>query len=1843
MWKAVASKAAQAPLWRQGRSMYKVLPKQPARAWRQTTVQAARAMASSTSDTPKRTMQTVAPMPQLQEKEVSKTAPESAEKYVAMDGNEAAAYVAYALSDISFIYPISPATSMGDHMDKWASLETKNIFGSTVDVNMMQSEGGAAGALHGAAAAGALSSTFTASQGLLLMIPNMYLLAGELVPTVFHVSARTVSKHALSIFNDHSDVMATRQTGFAMLCSSSVQEVMDLALVSHIASVKARLPFMHFFDGYRTSAEVSKIKPIPYSAMAEIFPDDLAQKHLRDFALNPNKPMIRGTGQRPDIFFQSTVAANKYYNECPSIVEQTLEEVYAITGRKYNLFDYHGSPTADRVAVIMGSGAKTIEETVDYLNAKGENVGVVNVHLFRPWSSKHLLAAIPQSATKIAVLDRTREDGAAGMPLFLDVNVAFSDAKRQALITGGQYGLASKEFTPEMVQAVFENLNAEKPKESYVIGIEDDVTHTSLPYGAPLKTIPEGTKQCIFWGLGSDGTVGAAKEAIKTIGLNTPLKAQGHFVYDSHKADGVTISHVRFGPEDIKSEYTIHSDADYVSCAHPSYVYKFNQLLEPLKPGGTFVLNSPWVTMEEMQAKLPALIKQQIAEKKLQFYNIDAIGLAAKVGLGKRINMIMQAAFYELSGVLPVEDAMQLLKRSIEKSYGHKGPKIVESNQSAVDSARKSIQKIDYPSSWDRSDANAAKKSASNEPEFVEKIMHPVLALEGDKLPVSAFEPGGYMPIGTTEYEKRGIAPNIPVWIPDACTQCNYCAIVCPHAVVRPFLLDKNEAKSAPPGFEARKAKGGAEVSGFNYTIQISPMDCTGCEVCVESCPDDALYMAPFNEVAEKYRPHWDYAIKLDEKGEIGDKFTVKGSQFEKPLMEFSGACAGCGETPYMKLATQLFGDKMVIANSSGCSSVWGGTAAAVPFTTSKDGRGPAWGRSLFEDTAEYGFGMMLATKQRRRMLQKDVELAMENVPLSEELHSLFGKWVKNMDSSAHCDNLAPMIEEALEKEKDKDPILQRLHQQRDLFRTQSHWLVGGDGWAYDIGYGGLDHVISKGENVNILVLDTEMYSNTGGQVSKATQLSTVTKFASSGKRHVKKDLGMMAMLYENVYVASVALGANMNQTVQAFKEAESYNGTSIIIAYSPCIDWGIEMKNMMHEQKEAVESGYWTLYRFDPRKADLGQNPFQLDSKRIKGDLHEFLHQQNRFQQLVRKNKDEAALLHTSLHDISSHRHKKLLKMAMDEHELLEHLKNLLGEEVSTEKSIILYGSETGNAENLAHVFSTELKRRGIRAKCLAMDDFDVEELPSQANVYCIVATCGQGEFPGNCKNFWEQLSKPDLPADFLENTKFAVFGLGDTSYVFYNESAKAFDKRLEELGAQRILDIGLGDDKDDEKYETAWSDWCPNLWNELGTPPPPQELMPPTYRVEVDTTGSVSAPKDAIVPSGYKLVPMTKNVVLTPPDYDRDIRHYEFDLKESGMQYAIGECLGIYPHNNIDEVINFLAECNIGPDNVITLEDTTGRKDPLPAVATASQLFQEVLDVFGRPSRRFYETLALAATDENEKKEIEYIISKEGTEKYKEMISETTTFADLLRKYPSAKLPLDYMVDHIPRIKPRLYSIASASEMHGDKLHLCIVKDDWTTPSGKYRRGLCTHYLQNLGLGESPDFISGKINAAGITIPDSHKPPFVMVGLGTGLAPFRAFIEEREVCRTRGEDVGEMALFFGARHKRTDYTYGDELEEYHSNGKGVLTVLSNAFSRDQAHKIYVQNRIQEHPEIIYDYLMKKKGYFYLCGPAGNVPPAVRQAVVDAFVKVGGHKPEEADKMVTDMQIEGRYNVEAW
>ena len=1160
-----------------------------------------------------------------------------------MDGNMAAAYIAYAFTEVAALYPITPSSPMGEYVDEWAAHGKKNIFGQTVHVSELQSEGGASGAVHGSLAAGALTTTFTASQGLLLMIPNMYKISGELLPGVFHVSARSIATHALSIFGDHSDVMATRQTGFALLASGSIQEIMDLGGVAHLSAIKSRVPFVHFFDGFRSSHEIQKIEVIDYEDIKKLL-DYEAVKQFRNRALNPEHPVTRGTAQNPDIFFQARESANRFYEKAPKIVADYMEKISKLTGREYKPFNYVGAKDAQYVVVAMGSVTDTIEETVDYLNKRGEKVGLVKVRLFRPFSAKHFLEVLPKTVKRIAVLDRTKENGSYGEPLYLDVCSVFQHTDRDVAIVGGRYGLGSKDFTPSMAKAVFDNLLLDEPKNNFTVGIIDDVTFTSLPIKEEIDATPEGLVQCKFWGLGGDGTVGANKDAIKIIGDNTDMYAQGYFAYDSKKSGGVTISHLRFGKVPIKSTYLI-KDADYVACHNPSYVNKYD-LLEGIKQGGTFVLNAPWTTVEELEKHLPNSLKKTIAEKQLKFYVIDAVKIAEGIGLGGRINMVMQTVFFKLANVLPVDDAIKYLKEAIEKTYGKKGRDVVEMNWKAVDAALEHLKEIKYPSNW--TDLIPEKPEEKDEPEFVREVMRPMLAQQGDKLPVSKFTPGGIFPVGTTKYEKRGVAINVPEWQMEHCIQCNQCAMVCPHAAIRPVLITEEELKNAPEGFTAKKAVG-KDAEGLYFRIQVYPEDCVGCGNCADICPskEKALVMKPF-ETQLNQVPNQQYVEKIPTRNGGFDKFTVKGSQFQRPLLEFSGACAGCGETPYLKLATQLFGDRMIIANATGCSSIWGGSAPSVPFTVNEEGHGPAWANSLFEDNAEYGFGMLLATIQRRNKLADLVQQAINENKGSDELRELFKNWLENKDDAEKSKEYGDKIKTLL-KDTHNDELLNEIWKSRTLFTKRSIWAVGGDGWAYDIGYGGLDHVLAMGEDINILVFDTEVYSNTGGQASKATPIGSVAKFAASGKKTKKKDLGLMAMTYGYVYVASVAMGANKNQLIKALKEAESYPGPSLIICYAPCINHGIKkgMGKTQEEEKLAVESGYWPLYRFDPRLADEGKNPFQLDYKGPNGTLRDFIMGEVRYNTLYRSFPEEAEKLHKKLEEDVIDRYKKYKKMA--------------------------------------------------------------------------------------------------------------------------------------------------------------------------------------------------------------------------------------------------------------------------------------------------------------------------------------------------------------------------------------------------------------------------------------------------------------------------------------------------------------------------------------------------------------------------------------------------------------------
>jgi len=1165
-----------------------------------------------------------------------------------MDGCTAAAYASYAFTEVAGIYPITPSTPIAEYTDQWSAEGKVNIFGQTVDVVEMQSEAGAAATVHGSLQSGALTTTYTASQGLLLMIPNMYKIAGELLPGVLHVTARAVAAHALSIFGDHSDVMACRQTGFAFLASANVQEAMDLGAVAHLAAIKSRVPFLHFFDGFRTSSEMQKIECLNYEDLKGLV-DMEALEAFRQRALNPEHPVLRGTAQNPDIFFQAKEASNPFYDATPEIVQEYMNEINKLTGKDYKLFNYYGAEDAERVIIAMGSSCDAIEETVDYLNKQGEKVGCVKVHLYRPFSAKHFMQVVPKSVKSIAVLDRCKEAGALGEPLYQDVCTVYFEEELRPTIVAGRYGLGSKDVTPAQILAVYKNLKQPKPKNHFTIGIVDDVTHHSLELDGEVDITPEGTISCKIWGLGSDGTIGANKNSIKIIGDIEDMQVQAYFSYDSKKSGGVTRSHLRFGKERIRSTYLVNI-ADFIACHKQSYLYKYD-VIEGLKEGGKFLLNCIWEE-SELEEKLPANLKRYIAENNIEFYTIDATGLAKDIGLGNRVNTVLQAAFFEITKIVPIEHAVNQMKDAITSTYGKKGASVLEMNYKAVDAGVKGVRKITVPAHWANLEAEEV-KIPDDIPEFVKKINFPIDSLRGDFLPVSTFkgiEDGTFMQ-GTSQFEKRAIAVEVPCWIKDNCIQCNQCVLACPHATIRPFLVTADELKDAPDTFESKKATGKG-LEDYEYTLAVNQLDCSGCHVCAQVCPSKqkALVMKPIEEEMPKYEA-WEFSRGLKEKENPLSLSTVKGSQFEQPLLEYSGACSGCGETPYAKLLTQLFGDRMVIANATGCSSIWTGSAPSTPYTTNSKGHGPAWANSLFEDNAEFGFGLYLGTKKIREGIALNAGRFIE-ISNDESVKAVLSNWLdvildgeKSKIASAELVRVLESKTFTGEEEYLKTEILKR----KDNLVKKSQWMFGGDGWAYDIGFGGLDHVIATGEDVNILVFDTEIYSNTGGQASKSTPTGAIAKLAAAGKNSAKKDLGLIAMSYGNVYVAQIGLGANQAQTIKAIVEAESYPGPSIIIAYSPCISHGIRggMGMAQAQIKRAVEAGYWSLYRYNPLLAEKDENPFILDSKPPTADFEEFLDSENRYSALKRSNPERAKILYAECEASAKKRYSRYVHLS--------------------------------------------------------------------------------------------------------------------------------------------------------------------------------------------------------------------------------------------------------------------------------------------------------------------------------------------------------------------------------------------------------------------------------------------------------------------------------------------------------------------------------------------------------------------------------------------------------------------
>ena len=1174
-----------------------------------------------------------------------------ARKFKTMDGNNAAAYVSYAFTEVAGIYPITPSSPMADYVDQWAAQGQKNIFGTTVKVIEMQSEAGAAGTVHGSLAAGALTTTYTASQGLLLMIPNMYKIAGELLPCVFHVSARTVAAQSLNIFGDHSDVMACRQTGFAMLAEGNVQEVMDLAPVAHLSAIKGRVPFINFFDGFRTSHEIQKVAIWDYKDLAEMVDMD-AVEAFRKRALNPEHPTMRGSHENGDIFFQHREASNKYYDALPEIVEEYMGKVNAKLGTDYQLFNYYGAADADRVIIAMGSICDVAEEGIDYLNAHGEKVGLVKVRLYRPFRADKLLAAIPATAKKIAVLDRTKEPGALGDPLYLDVITALAGAGiTDKTVVAGRYGLGSKDTPPKSVFAVYENLAQDAPKNHFTMGIVDDVTNTSLVEKDAPNTAAEGTIECKFWGLGGDGTVGANKNSIKIIGDHTDKYVQAYFQYDSKKTGGVTISHLRFGDHPIRSPYYINK-ADFVACHNPSYIVKGFPMVRDVKPGGTFLINCQW-SDADLEKHMPAEAKRYIAANNIQVYTLDAIDLAARIGMGKRTNTILQSAFFSLAKVMPQEEAIQYMKDAATHSYLKKGQDVVDMNHKAIDAGATAYKKFEVPASWATAE-DVKKESGHTGPaklvDMVNKILDPVDRMDGDSLPVSAFEAhvDGTFELGAAAYEKRGVAVSVPAWDATKCIQCNQCSFVCPHATIRPYALTEEEAKNAPEAAKIVDIKAGKGKGVYKFAIAVSPLDCMGCGVCAKICPVGALTMVPQEQEAAQQDVFNYMVANITAKEDVAD-LTVKGSQFKKPLLEFSGSCAGCAETSYARLITQLFGDRMYISNATGCSSIWGGPAATSPYATTAEGKGPAWANSLFEDNAEHGLGMYLGQKAIRERLIAQVKGMAESDQASESFKAAFQAFLDTKDdSTANAPAAKALIAELEKAAAEGCPVAPAVLAEKEYLSKKSVWIFGGDGWAYDIGFGGVDHVLASGEDVNVFVFDTEVYSNTGGQASKASNIGQVAQFAAAGKTIAKKSLAEIAMTYGYVYVAQVAMGANMNQTLKAITEAEAYHGPSLVIGYAPCEMHSIKggMANCQVEMKKAVECGYWNLFRFNPALKAEGKNPFTLDSKAPAGGYQEFLMNEARYSSLTRSFPDRAKELFALNEETAKARYEKLLRL---------------------------------------------------------------------------------------------------------------------------------------------------------------------------------------------------------------------------------------------------------------------------------------------------------------------------------------------------------------------------------------------------------------------------------------------------------------------------------------------------------------------------------------------------------------------------------------------------------------------
>eukprot|EP00928_Gymnodinium_smaydae_P053914 TRINITY_DN3779_c0_g1_i7.p1 TRINITY_DN3779_c0_g1~~TRINITY_DN3779_c0_g1_i7.p1 ORF type:complete len:1846 (-),score=416.50 TRINITY_DN3779_c0_g1_i7:209-5746(-) len=1777
------------------------------------------------------------------------------------DGATAAAWVAYQCSDCACIFPITPSTLLAEMADTWMAGKITNAFDQVTKVSQLQSEAGAAGAVHGVLSTGGLATTFTASQGLLLMLPNMIKIAGELTPCVFHIPARAVASQALSIFGDQNDIMQVRSTGFAILFANTVQETLDFALASHIATLRARVPFLHAFDGFRTSHEIMKVQAIPkqvFKRVMELLAPEIDAHRAR--GLNPNHPHVRGTAQCEDIYFQAMERQNEYYLNVPGFVEEAFQWIELLTGRKYDLFEYVGSKRAKYVLVCMGSGCGTIEEYID--STKDSEVGLLKVRLFRPWCGKRFLAKLPLSTLRgVAVCNKVKDNAAYGEPLFMDVAATLQSAAFTGKVLNGRFGLSSKDFVPGMVHAIINNLKASNSKNPFTVGIDDDITHYSLPY-SPMSTVPKGTTQCIFWGFGSDGTVGANKNTIKIIANNTKLHAQGYFQYDALKSGGVTISYLRFGPEPIKSSYLIDSGCGYLAMHKKEYIFtiKARIILDVCDHGGTLVLNVPW-SDAELDRRLPEPFKRIVGEKKMKIYAIDAGAVAKKTGMGKLINNIMTAVFFKLSGVLPVDTALGLLKDAVKKTYKSKGENVVNQNIRAVDAALAELRTVQYDSAkWaSASDSESCYEKARDEapPAYVTKILDKIQVREGGELKVSQLEADGCVQLGQTAYAKRGVADRIPVVDMDKCIQCNVCSAICPHAVIRPFLVSAGELEKAPKGYDARKATGGNTFAGLHFRIQASPLDCTGCEVCTHACPTNALTMTALPDALDKnHEKFWNFSMKVPNRGNRFDPFTLKGSQFQQPLMEFSGACEGCGETPYAKLITQMFGKRLIVANATGCSSIWGGTAGWVPYTKDKaTGRGVAWGNSLFEDNAEFGCGQFLAIQQRRAQLKDRVKSALAQCgsKMSAHLKGLLEQWMEFSEDKVVTDKLAGEIIPLLEAEKSVGPEIVEVLRLKDLLLKPSMWMFGGDGWANDIGYGGIDHVLAGGHDLKICVFDTEVYSNTGGQSSKATPMGAVAKFAQGGRTQTKKDLGALFMRYGHIYVASCAIGANFKQTVQAFQEAEAYNGPAVLVCYSPCIEHRTKtgLSQMSLDQKEAVECGYWPLYRFNPSLKEQGENPFVLDGKKLTGDVLKFLIKQNRYAQLARAAPELAEELQ---HKLQAHLKERHDLMRAEAAALPAKAAGSEAASVGTgEKVLILYGTDTGVTEQVAKKFSGLCAERGLRVtRTCDLDEMsEMDDLTAAAKdtlVVVMCSTCGHGDFPQNSSLFWSSLSSPDVAPNTMKGMRYCVFGMGDRSYAdSFCEAAKLIDKRMTELGANKILEMGIGDDRDEDKWETGFNAWLPTFWNAVKAQEPSDDGAPKAPLFEIKFHQGASLVPQQICPPGATLLEITDSTRMTPADYERDIRHFSLSTKGKDFPFDLGDAVAIYYENLPEDVEEALQWFGLEGDAVATVscvsDNVSDRhRKAFQQRVTVRQMLTELVDLFGRPTKSFCADLARFATNAGERKALQQLATPAGANAWKKIADASLSFFDICKQYPSAKPPLDQLLSILPLTKPRLYSIASSPFYAPNVLDLTIVINQWkAAEGGSTKTGACTKFIQQAPKGR-------KVACAAVCgtfkFPADDVTPMVMVGLGTGIAPIRSFLQDKLYKKNKGIKTGPMVIFYGCRREKEELFYKEEWAMF--KREGVLTELVGAFQFDPPayppKMVFVSDKMAEQPALITENLLNKGGFFYMCGPA-VATPSVQKALKAAVAGHGQLGEKKAEAWFEDFMHNGRYSEESY